>query len=131
MLSLTLIVLAVLILGTFLVWHLAGFVINIFFGENFSESEYIFKIFLVAFPLNFVGVIFGYPAFASIERIKVANYTVYFAGIVQLSILTHLYINELISAVNVAYSVLFVEFSVAFTRTSLFLYYKSKCNNAT
>ncbi|EEY5800625.1 O100 family O-antigen flippase, partial [Escherichia coli] len=90
-----------------------------------SESIPILKIFLICLIINFIGVSYGYPAFAIINRIDVANKTVYMGGLFQISSLLYLYVNDIISANSVAISVLMTETFVMCLRI-LFYYIFSK-----
>ncbi|MGU5592805.1 oligosaccharide flippase family protein [Aeromonas sanarellii] len=91
------------------------------FGAEFSPAAELLKIFLVSLLVTFVGVNFGYPAFASIGRVDVANKTVIFAAGIQIATMFILYFMDSITGKNVCLSVLGVELIVAATRVYLFI----------
>lgn len=101
-----------LILGVLLFTYFSSDIIILIYGPSFSESTQIFDVFLICMIVNFIGVSFGYPAFAIINRVDIANKSVYFGAIVQVFILLCLYYSNSISPLNVVLSVLATETGV-------------------
>jgi len=73
-----------------------------------------------------VSVNFGYPAFSTINKLYIVNRGVYLAGVLQLCILFFLSTIGILNALNVARSVLVVEFAVMVYRIVAFQYLKSR-----
>ncbi|HCR2008142.1 TPA: O100 family O-antigen flippase, partial [Enterobacter cloacae subsp. dissolvens] len=94
---------------------------KLIYGANFVSAQYVLKIFLIISVVTFVSVNLGYPAFAAMGKVKLANYTVMFGGTVQVLLLVILYTINSISAVNVALSVLTTEILVLAVRILLLL----------
>lgn len=116
-----------MLFGTWFCISYSEEIVVLIFGEAFNGSSDLLEIFLITLIINFVGVNFGYPAFASIDRVDVANKSVLFAAILQVASLFCMYFMEVITPLNVCYSVLFVEAVVMITR--VFFYVKLCGNN--
>ncbi|MFB2761452.1 oligosaccharide flippase family protein [Shewanella xiamenensis] len=101
--------------------YYAELIITLIFGAEFSAAAELLQIFLLTLLVTFVGVNFGYPAFASIGRVDIANKTVIFAAVLQLSSILMLYIMNSITAKNVCLSVLIIEFLVMLLRVYFYL----------
>lgn len=104
--------------------YYAELIITLIFGDEFRLAAELLKIFLVTLLVTFIGVNFGYPAFASIGRIEFANKSVLFAAVIQIIMICTLYISDNITAKNICLSVLFVEVIVATVRVSAFFILK-------
>lgn len=102
--------------------YYAEFIITLIFGAEFSAAAELLQIFLLTLLVTFVGINFGYPAFASIGRVDIANKTVIFAAATQLVSILMLYIFDAITAKNVCISVLVVEILVMSLRFFSFSY---------
>lgn len=113
-----------LFLGCSLVAVWAHELMVLVFGDEFYQSGQILQVFLAITVINFVTVIFGYPAFAGLGKVQVANYTVMFGAVVQFICLTVLYITDSFSGLYVVISVLITELSVMLSRIILYNYYK-------
>lgn len=79
--------------------------------------------------INFVGVSFGYPAFSIINRVDVANKSVYAGAVIQLFLLGYLYSIDNITPLTVVYSVLMTETCVMGLRIYFFFGYQIKNKN--
>ncbi|MFQ1944213.1 oligosaccharide flippase family protein [Aeromonas veronii] len=101
-------------------------IITIIFGPEFRSATELLQIFLITLVVNFIGVNFGYPAFASIGRVDIANNSVIFAAVLQLLSISILYINDVITAKNICISVLAVELIVALIRVIFFVFMSKK-----
>jgi O-antigen/teichoic acid export membrane protein len=111
--------------GCMMVGLWAGDILALIFGEEFRESGHILQLFLVVTVVNFVAVNFGYPAFASISKVYLANYTVMLGALVQIFCLMTLYITDSFSSTHVVISVLTTEIVVMSSRVFLYKYHKT------
>ncbi|HFU1362780.1 TPA: oligosaccharide flippase family protein [Citrobacter farmeri] len=101
-------------------------IITIFFGDKYISAADILDIFLLSLMITFLSYNFGYPAFAAINKVKIANYTVLFGGMLQMLIIGILIALSRISPVNVAISVLITETIVLLIRVTLYIYWSKK-----
>jgi len=115
-----------MIIGCSIFYVYAGDVLSLFYGPDFRAADSILKYFLVCSIINFVSVNFGYPAFATINRLDIVNRSVYLGGCIQIILLFVLFMNGNVNGVNVVRSVLFSEFVVMTFRITLFLLYRKK-----
>lgn len=120
----TLIVGIILSLGCVVTSYFAKDIVLIVYGHNFIDSVPILKIFLIITVINFIAVNYGYPAFSTIDKNHIANYSVICGGAVQLLILIALYMNSSITAYNVVISILITETVVMLIRVVTFYYFK-------
>ncbi|MDA8613504.1 oligosaccharide flippase family protein [Gammaproteobacteria bacterium] len=114
--------LLLLVCGIVFVW--ANEVMTIIFGSEFKSAGTILQIFLAITVVNFFSQIFGYPAFAGIGRIDVANYTIIFGAGVQIFLLSLLFINNSITGVNIVLVTLISEIFVLISRLVSYKYYE-------
>ncbi|MEY8711618.1 oligosaccharide flippase family protein [Mangrovibacter phragmitis] len=117
-----------MIIGCGVCFYYAREILIIFYGAKFNQAELILRVFLICSVINFIGVNFGYPAFAIINRLDIANRTVLFASIMYAIVLMFLYYIDMISARNVAIGVCSVEFIVMLARVSCFTFLYRKLN---
>lgn len=110
-------------LGCALLFYNANDLIFIVFGEGFEQAVIIFKVFILITIVNFISVNFGYPAFASINKVNVPNTSVYVGGLIQGSGLFFLYLLNEFSAFSVVVLVLCSETIVMLIRLVLFNFY--------
>lgn len=115
-----------LTIGCSFFYYFSEYVLSWFYGEAFGQAYEILRIFLICSVINFVSVNFGYPAFSTINKLHIVNRGVYLAGVLQLCILFLLFNFEALSALNVAKSVIGVEFSVMIYRIIAFQCFKMK-----
>lgn len=66
--------------GSFMVAQVSEDIITLVFGESYNAASPILDIFLVTIVINFVSVLFGYPAFGALGRPDFANKTVIFGA---------------------------------------------------
>lgn len=83
--------------------------IEIIYGVQFVSASSVLNYFLVTIVVNFFGVSFGYPLFASINRLDVVNYSVIIGAVVYAIILMFFLFNNTFSIENVSIAVLAVE----------------------
>lgn len=115
-----------LTIGCSFFYYYSEYVLSWFYGEEFGQAYEILQIFLICSVINFVSVNFGYPAFSTINKLYIVNRGVYLAGVLQLCILFFLSTIGILNALNVARSVLVVEFAVMVYRIVAFQYLKSR-----
>lgn len=109
----------------FCIYH-SAFIVTTIFGQDFVAATKLLQIFLITLLVTFISVNFGYPAFASIGRVDIANKSVIMAAAIQIISIITLYIIDGITAVNICLSVLFVEVVVMIIRVGIFLFF---CKN--
>lgn len=87
-------------------FYFAEEVITLIYGIDFIESASILRIFIVTGFFAFFSILYGYPAFASIKRVDLANKSVIWGGVVQALLLLGLILLGMVKIMNVAYAVL-------------------------
>lgn len=113
-----------LAIGCITVGFLAHDIMALIFGEEFRQSGDLLQLFLVVTVVNFVAVNFGYPAFAGIGKVYIANYTVMLGALVQSICLFILFITDNFSGLSVISSVLITELIVMLSRIFIYRHYK-------
>jgi PST family polysaccharide transporter len=103
----------------------AGDILRLIYGPSFVHAENLLHVFLLLSLITFVSINLGYPIFAAIGKVKIANRTVFVGGILQISLLAIIYYMGAINAMNVALSVLVTESIVLILRLGLFLKLKA------
>jgi PST family polysaccharide transporter len=98
----------------------ANEIMGLIFGDEFIEAGAILQLFLIITIINFLSVNFGYPAFAGIGKVHIANYTVVLGAVVHLILLFFLYIWDEFTALNVVKAVLITESIVMLLRLTYF-----------
>jgi PST family polysaccharide transporter len=132
----TLLMKVVLVIGILLtaVCFCVGFwadeVMRLIFGDEFIGAGKVLQLFLIITIINFLSVNFGYPAFAGIGKVDIANYTVVLGAVVHLILLFSLYLSGGFNALNVVKAVLVTESIVMVLRLICFkMNYKNGKNN--
>lgn len=115
-----------LTLGCSIIYFFSSEILSLFYGQAFSQASDILRVFLISSVVTFIGINFGYPAFSMIGRVDIANKTVLWGAALQLISLFLMYMQDMVSAINVCYSVLFVETIVMLLRISFFYYFIRK-----
>jgi len=95
---------------------LSPFIVHIVFGPQFAGASVILNVFFVTFVVSTTSSLLGYPLFGALNRLALANKSVFVAAASQLGLLSCLYYFELTSAFSVAMSVLLVELVVLLIR---------------
>lgn len=103
-------------------------IIKIIFGSDYIASKDILNIFMITIPISVLGMLFGYPALIPLRKTKIANFSVIYAGILQLLFIFLFYILDIkLSAIIVVVIYLICESFVLLLRLSSFIFtYKSK-----
>lgn len=104
----------------------SGDIIKIIYGVQFSSASNILNIFLMTIVINFFGVSFGYPLFASINRLDIVNNSVIIASIVYAAIIIFLGLSDTFSIENISFAVLIVETLVVFIRISSYVIFSRR-----
>ena len=99
-------------------------IIGYIFGENYESAVDVIYILLFCLVINFVGVNFGYPLFASIKRPELTNLTTYFGSIVFISSLFYVGLFSQINSHSIALSLLIAELCVLLSRCGLYIRFK-------
>lgn len=110
----------VMVIPTVFIYYYAAIILEIIFGQEFAESFSILRVFIVTGYFAFLSVCFGYPAFASINRVDLANKSVIISGSFQLLFLFLLYFFGSVTAINIAGSILITELITLFLRLRWF-----------
>lgn len=76
-----------LALGCLLLGVLAEPVLGLLFGAEYRAAAPVLRVFLVTVLVNYLGVAFGYSAYAALGRVQVANVTVMLGGVLHLGLL--------------------------------------------
>ncbi|WP_058119566.1 oligosaccharide flippase family protein [Photobacterium kishitanii] len=111
-------------LGCLIISLYSNDIVRIIYGDEFVHAGKILNIFLIITVINFISVNYGYPAFSSINKLSVVNYSVVIGGFLQLISLYVLYINNSIDAYSVVISVLLTETIVMLFRVIIYIYIK-------
>ena len=119
----------ILFIGSQIVSYFSDFFIIFIFGNEYLESSVILKIMMLTLFVNYLGVLFGYPAMAILDKIKYANKTVNYGVILFISIVLGLYTLDGVTAINIAYSVLATELMVFLLRLSLSIKFIKESKN--
>jgi len=115
---------APLAVGCIIVGFWANDILAFIFGDEFRQSAHILQIFLVVTVVNFVSVNYGYPAFAGIGKVHIANYTVMLGALFQIICLLILFITDSFSGLLVVSSVLLTELIIMSSRIIIYKHYK-------
>ncbi|QXO58612.1 oligosaccharide flippase family protein [Morganella morganii] len=97
------------------------FVLELLFGVEFRQGSEILRVFILTGFIGFISVFMGYPAFAALKRVDIANKSVMISGGFLFFMLIFLYFYNDITAVNVAYSVLISECISLSIRVTMFI----------
>jgi PST family polysaccharide transporter len=111
-----LIVSFVLGIGGIFVSCFAVTIVDFVFGSGYLSTIPVLQIFMITMLVNFLAVIFGYPACSAINRLDIANKSVVIGALLYFSIAIFLHANELISAISIAALVLVTESFVLIVR---------------
>lgn len=103
------------------VWIWAYELVEFIFGADFYQAGSILRVFLITTIFSFISVNLGYPAFAGLGKVHIANYTVMIGAAVQALCLSILIYQNIIDAYSIVISVLFTEFVVALLRFYLYM----------
>lgn len=94
----------------------AADILTLVFGAKYSSAGEVLVIMMLILVVNFLNVVFGYPAYAAIDQVEVANITIILGCIVFIVCLIALYLSALVTPVSIAFLVLSIEVLVFFLR---------------
>lgn len=107
-----------------------GALIGIFFGEEIIliifnpsvlDAKPVLDVFMVTIIISIIGIHFGYPALIPLNKVKIANYSVLYAGILQLVLISILYIfNINTTAITIAFTYLLCDLLMSIVRIVTF-----------
>ncbi len=103
-------------------------ILTLFFGSSFSKAKNVFQVFMCILPIGFVSMNFGYPAFALLNKIQIANKTVIVGAVFHLLGLAILYAYNQINSMNVVCLLFFTESLICISRVVLFFVIKKSMN---
>lgn len=103
-------------------------ILVLIFGESFQAASEFLKLFLILMCITFISITIGYPGFAAMKKVQIANYTVMIGSICHLLGLSLLYLNDVITAKNILLMVIITETIILILRLSGLSYfcYKQK-----
>lgn len=98
------------------VYYFSDHLILFLYGDSYLEMGSVLLVFMLMVPVNYVSVIYGYPACAIFDRQDIANTSVVVGALFFLVIVFFLFLYDAVSALSVSLSVLVVEMFVMFYR---------------
>ncbi|MCU9998452.1 oligosaccharide flippase family protein [[Pasteurella] aerogenes] len=104
------------VIGCYVISYFSYDIMTIVFGSEFYNGGELLNYFLFLMCITFLSVSIGYPGFAAINKIHLANYSVLVGAIVHLIGLIILYLNDEITSLNVLRLVIITEFLILFIR---------------
>ncbi len=113
----------IVILSIYAVWILKENIFTILFSNTVLLNESVLLCFLILIPINFISMIFGYPAFSALRKLHYANSSIYIGSFVFISIVLFLMSFSIVKAEIMALAVLFVEIVVLSLRLLWFKKY--------
>lgn len=87
-------------------FYFAEEVMSLIYGKGFVESANILRVFIVTGFFALFSILYGYPAFASIKRVDLANKSVLISGAFQIITLLLLSVLGMITIESIAFTVL-------------------------
>lgn len=90
------------------------------FGSDYSEANNIFRILMFVGLLSIYNTFMGYPAFAAIKKVYLANRSIIVGGCFQIVFLLLLYASGSISGITIAISILIVDIFILLLRIYYF-----------
>ncbi|MCY1289777.1 Polysaccharide biosynthesis protein [compost metagenome] len=99
----------------------SGEILAICFGEPFRAGSEILRAFLITSYVGVLTILMGYPAFAAVKRVDLANKSVIISSLIQAALLIALYTADQANPLMIAYSILATE-SITLTLRSFWFY---------
>ncbi|MCG3825608.1 oligosaccharide flippase family protein [Photobacterium damselae] len=113
-----------LVIGCLGCIYLSDWILTLILGPEFIAASNVFMIFMLIVPISFLSVNFGYPAFALIDKVKIANVTVIIGSVLHIIGLAILAYLGMINALHVALILLVTEIMILSLRIGLFCKYR-------
>ena len=124
--KLTLVLGFILMVPAVIAFYFAEDILLVFYGRDFVEAADVLRVFIISGFLSFFSILYGYPAFASIKRVELANKSVLVGGGGQIFLLSILILFDFITILNISYTVLISLVVILYLRITWFLKYGSK-----
>ncbi len=90
----TLISLVITIFGALIGYFWGELILTVIFGPELVLAKDVLNIFMITIIISVIGIHFGYPALIPLNKVKIANYSVIYAGILQAILLTIIYLTR-------------------------------------
>ncbi|EPI8559757.1 oligosaccharide flippase family protein [Vibrio fluvialis] len=121
----TLAILLCALIGT-LIGHSIGLeLLSFIFGSMGQNAKPVLDVLLLALIFNVMGMMFGYPALMPIGKVRSANISVIYSGMIQMILFLSLFYFDFdLTAVNVAYTFLLSTIFTFIYRFVVFVKYK-------
>lgn len=110
------------ILGILFIGYFSEDIILLVFGKNFISSVPLLNLFLGLMCITFLSIMIGYPGFAAINKLQLANYTVILGSLFHICGIAVLYYQNNITAENMIILVMITESIILLSR--LYFLYK-------
>ena len=105
-----------MLIGLLIVHLAAETIIVVIFGEDYAEAADVLIIMALTLVINATSALFGYPACAAVNKLKIANMSVSIGAAIFFALLLFIFSTNNITAISVAYAILIVEVIVLFIR---------------
>lgn len=117
---------ALTILGALIGVIWGGEILNLIFGPELIDGKSVLNIFMVTIIISIIGIHFGYPALIPLDKVKVANYSVIYAGLVQLCLIGLIWLTSVpVTATLIAITYLICDaFMTSIRLGTFYKYYK-------
>ncbi|QLB20576.1 hypothetical protein A6B43_03045 [Vespertiliibacter pulmonis] len=113
-------------IGCYVVSFFSAEIMALIFGEPFIDGGIILDYFLFLMCITFLSVSIGYPGFAAIKRVYLANYTVIIGAVCHFIGILYLYLVDNIYPLTVIFLVIITESIILLLRIGLLFYYRNK-----
>lgn len=113
-------------IGCYIVSFFSAEIMALIFGDAFFEGGIFLNYFLFLMCITFLSVSIGYPGFAAIRRVYLANYTVMIGAVFHCGGLLYLYFTNNIYPLIVLTLVIVTESIILLLRLGLLFYYRNK-----
>ncbi|MBQ0692233.1 oligosaccharide flippase family protein, partial [Proteus mirabilis] len=108
--------------GSLFGFIVGDYIINIIYGVNYENAKPVLNVFMITIIFSVIGMILGYPALIPLGKARSANYSVMYAGILQiLFIITMLLFEIPFNAINIAISYLLCDIFMFTYRGLIFI----------
>lgn len=97
-------------------------IISIIYGEDLLSAYPVLIIFMLTILISVLGIHFGYPALLPLNQARKANYSVIYAGILQILLISTIYLLDIIATAKViAISYLLCDLFMLIYRLNVFI----------
>ncbi len=122
----TLFSLALTVLGALIGIVFGSEILALIFGPSLADGKSVLNVFMITIIISITGIHFGYPALIPLDKVKVANYSVIFAGLVQLFLIGGIWLSNItVTATLIAITYLICDaFMTSLRLGTFYKYYK-------